>query len=243
MTRRGALQGAPLSRVRTMSWRLHDDVSFCYVDGQLIFLDIGKDRYFRLSDALERTFVGYLTEESLAEVEIDGLIRRKILTNTPAAMDHPPKPALITPIRSAVENGRPETQVSIHSLLETAAIVTSTQMQLKARKLKHLLSRLMEYRRINAPLPLSSQLPDSERHLNDASAAFMRARLYVPIEMCCLLDSVSMVRFLAKRGLNAHIVFGVACDPFSAHSWVQAGDLVLNDTVGHATAHTPIRVV
>lgn len=243
MTQRGAPQGAPPSRVRIMSWRLHDDVSFCYVDGHLIFLDIRKDRYFRLSDSLERTFRSYLAEESLAEGEIDGLIRRKILTNAPAATDRAPTPSLTTPVRSAIENGKPETRVSIHSLMETAAIVASMQIQLKVRKLKQLLSRLVEYRRINAPPPLYSQIPDSERRLKDASAAFMRARLYVPVEMCCLLDSVSMVRFLARRGLNAHIVFGVACDPFSAHSWVQAGNLVLNDTVGHATAHTPIRVV
>ena len=59
----------------------------------------------------------------------------------------------------------------------------------------------------------------------------------------CLLDSIALVRFLARRGLYAQLVFGVTDDPFSAHCWVQAGDLVLNDTVGDVSAHTPIRVI
>jgi hypothetical protein len=58
-----------------------------------------------------------------------------------------------------------------------------------------------------------------------------------------LLDSLAMVMFLAKRGLHASIVIGVTSAPFSAHCWVQTGDLVLNDTVGNARAFTPIRVI
>jgi len=52
-----------------------------------------------------------------------------------------------------------------------------------------------------------------------------------------------MVRFLAKSGLHARLVIGVACDPFSAHAWVQHGPLVLNETVGTALAYVPIRII
>jgi len=52
-----------------------------------------------------------------------------------------------------------------------------------------------------------------------------------------------LVRFLARRRLSASIVFAVTTNPFNAHCWVQSGDLVLNDTVGNAILHTPIRVV
>jgi len=38
-------------------------------------------------------------------------------------------------------------------------------------------------------------------------------------------------------------VFGVKLNPFSAHCWVQAGDIVLNDAIDHVTIHTPILVV
>lgn len=52
-----------------------------------------------------------------------------------------------------------------------------------------------------------------------------------------------MIIFLARRRLHASIVFGVTGDPFGAHCWVQTSDLVLSDTLGNATGHTPIRVV
>ena len=36
---------------------------------------------------------------------------------------------------------------------------------------------------------------------------------------------------------------GVTSEPFAAHCWVQAGDIVLNETLSDANAHTPIRMV
>jgi hypothetical protein len=38
-------------------------------------------------------------------------------------------------------------------------------------------------------------------------------------------------------------VFGVNADPFEAHCWVQAGNVVLNDTVAWVSGFTPIMVV
>lgn len=82
-----------------------------------------------------------------------------------------------------------------------------------------------------------------EAHVLEAAAAFLSARLYVPIDMCCLLDSIAMIKFLAKRELHADLVFGVTGDPFSAHCWAQYGTTVLNDALGHALALTPIKVI
>ena len=77
----------------------------------------------------------------------------------------------------------------------------------------------------------------------DTAAAFRSARPYVPIDTCCLLDSIAMITFLAKRQLHADLVFGVTADPFSAHCWAQYGTTVLNDALGHALTYTPIRVI
>jgi Transglutaminase-like superfamily len=38
-------------------------------------------------------------------------------------------------------------------------------------------------------------------------------------------------------------VFGVNADPFEAHCWVQAGSVVLNDTLGRVSSFTPIMSV
>jgi hypothetical protein len=111
--------------------------------------------------------------------------------------------------------------------------------QLKVQHLKPTLRALSEYRNSRT----SPLVCNQEQRLSEAATAFNRVRPYVPIEMRCLVDSLSLVKFLAKRGLHAHLVMGVACDPFSAHAWVQHGSLVLNETVGTAQAHIPIRII
>ena len=75
------------------------------------------------------------------------------------------------------------------------------------------------------------------------AATYAAARRLVPIKFSCLADSLSLIAGLARRRLAADLVFGVKLHPFSAHCWVQAGDLVLNDPIDHAILHTPILVV
>ena len=52
-----------------------------------------------------------------------------------------------------------------------------------------------------------------------------------------------MLDFLRKRGLDADLVIGVRTYPFHAHCWLQAGSVVLNETLHDAAGHTPIRVL
>lgn len=125
-------------------------------------------------------------------------------------------------------------------LLEIFAIVCSTQWRLKTRPLKHLIDTLVDYQRRMKATVLSTR---NEATVLEAVSIFRQARPYVPIETCCLLDSVSLVQYLARRRVHARMVIGVTCDPFAAHCWVQTRDWVLNDTVGNVIAHTPIMEV
>jgi len=85
--------------------------------------------------------------------------------------------------------------------------------------------------------------PSSELGIIKAAIQFNNARRYVPVETSCLLDSLSLLRFLSRRRLWANIVFGVALNPFSAHCWIQADDVALNETVSDANVYTPIKMV
>jgi hypothetical protein len=117
------------------------------------------------------------------------------------------------------------------------------QLQLKIRSLSSILAKLNADRQrliLHTRYPLGTR---PEIRLTDTVAAFMRARQYVPVDRCCLVDSLSLIRFIAKRGFFANLVFAVTGTPFSAHCWAQAGAVVLNDTVGNTHAHTPIRVM
>lgn len=220
---------------------LHRDLSYCEVDDHLVFLDIENDRYFCLAERLESALVKYLRDGDTSCGSIRTLIDQKILVEGSADLEHlfssPPAPAT----RSATEDAASARRATLRELLDTFAIVFSIQRQLKTRSLKQTLQGLTSYRQRRAKPP--SLPPQDDSHVMAAASAFRSARLYVPIDTCCLLDSIALIKFLAKRALHADLVFGVARDPFSAHCWAQHGNTVLNDALGHAMTFTPIRVV
>ena len=74
-------------------------------------------------------------------------------------------------------------------------------------------------------------------------AVFDRLRWFYPRSYLCLFDSLALVHFLARFQVYPDWVFGVNADPFEAHCWVQAGSVVLNDTVERVSALTPIMCV
>lgn len=221
--------------------KLHGDLSYCNIDGHLIFLDVQNDRYFRLTERLESALIAYLDRVNNRDSDVRTLIERKILVDGSNDFGHIPTAFKNVPKRSAMEEAARARRASVAEVLDTAAIVCSTQRQLKSCRLKKVLDGLASRRaKLTPGFPTSS---DSESRAMDTAAAFRSARPYVPIDTCCLLDSIAMITFLAKRQLHADLVFGVTADPFSAHCWAQYGTTVLNDALGHALTYTPIRVI
>lgn len=223
-----------------MRYGLRHNLSYCMIDGHAIFLDIEKDRYFRLEGSLEDAFLAYANADGGNERYRDALIDHGILTPRPTA-DHCAPQELAPPSQSLVElRARPK-RAEIAAVLEIFSIVWRVRRQLRTRPLKDTLEELTRCReggRLNMAITESV-----EARILDAASLFIRSRLYVPIETSCLLDSLALAKYLAGRGMPANIVFGVTDDPFSAHCWVQFGNMVLNDTVGNAMTHTPIRVI
>jgi hypothetical protein len=226
-----------------MRYPMHDDISFCRLEGGLIFLDIQRDQYFRLSSELERAFVDYWQGDGCATSDVGGLVKRNILTPSTTWTVRSWAPAVDAPNRSAFESFPLEKKLRTTEILEVLGIVCSTRFQLRLRSLREVLNSLIAYRRTRAPRQIPTPAEPSLQHLRDVTSIFRRARLYVPIEPCCLLDSLALARFLAHHNLHADIVFGVTGDPFSAHCWLQVGTLVLNDSVGNVDTYTPIRVI
>lgn len=99
---------------------------------------------------------------------------------------------------------------------------------------------------------LLDMIPDPRRRepLNGGdwaarSERFLCARKLVPLSARdrCLLDSLTLLRWLGDLRSGAALVFGVKLNPFAAHCWVQADDLVLNDRLENVAAFTPIRAI
>jgi hypothetical protein len=147
----------------------------------------------------------------------------------------PEQACMPQPARSAIELGADPGSPSVTTILQVFALTLRTRRQLRKQTLKAVLHGVAHRRGTT-----TSNVDDSG--ILALAGRFLHARLYVPVEPTCLLDSLALTRWLAARGASANIVFGVTDAPFSAHCWVQAGDLVLNDTVGNAMAYMPIRV-
>jgi len=225
-----------------MTWHLNEDISYCQLDGRLFFLDIKQDRYFQLSRSLEQSFLHFLKAPNAADIDVSALFKHSFPSPAAGLTRSKTAPEFTLPNQSVLETFGLEARVSPGMALGVFVAVAVMRWQLKKRRLKSILDGLSEYRCARMSSAVSSEA-DIQQRVVEAATVFNRVRPYVPIETRCLIDSLSMVRFLAKLGLPAHLVMGVACDPFSAHAWVQQGQLVLNDTVGNARAHVPIRVI
>lgn len=226
-----------------MPYELCDDLTFCRVDSHFIFMDVQNDRYFQLPAALEQTFTAVVDKKDCVGMDIGELIRRNILFETKAINNEAATPVIKSPSRSATEDEVENSKLRILTYIEVLAIVASTRLHLKTKQLGGIINHIVADRRKNTCAHGSSSAACTELRLLQATRLFRHARLYVPIKTSCLLDSLSLTKFLSRRNLPASIVFGVTLNPFTAHCWVQAGDLVLNETVGDANSHTPIRIV
>jgi hypothetical protein len=65
-------------------------------------------------------------------------------------------------------------------------------------------------------------------------------RPYYARAYLCRFDSLALIEFLFGHGCLPQWVFGVKCEPFAAHCWVQDDNYVLNDSVEYVQRFTPI---
>jgi Transglutaminase-like superfamily len=73
---------------------------------------------------------------------------------------------------------------------------------------------------------------------------FRRLRPYVfGAEGRCLLHALTLVKFLGRYGIYPEWVIGVCTKPWSAHSWVQSGNFLLDTNPEKVCQFTPIMVV
>lgn len=223
-----------------MPYQLNADVTFCRIDGTTIFLDTRADRYFRLTAELERAFHAYLTGAGDLDPNLDALLDKSVFGSFSSSGLLRAHIGIGSPISSVLESPQATGQPTARILLHVFAIICRTRWQLGRYGLHHTLSELVAYRERNAR---QESIGSPQESLLAAAGAYWRSRPLVPIEPRCLLDSIAMVRFLANRGMRADLVFGVTGNPFSAHAWAQSARIILTDSLGNASAHTPIRVV
>lgn len=197
-------------------------VAWCRIEDRLVFLDIGRDRYFRLPEPREHEF--------LAGLEQLGPAAR----HQPASL---PNPADWRMPREACP-ARQDGDFRLAEIARALWLQRRVEAQLAARSLSDILHDLrgLVARRISPPGPLD----DSGRAV---VSAFERARLLRSSATRCLSHSIALATALAACGIDSHVVVGVRSPPFGAHSWTQHRDMVLNDSLESVLRYRPILVV
>ena len=202
-------------------------ISFGLVDGRAVFVDELDDSYFMLEP----------DDRHLLDVAVG---RAHLDASQPLSVLAAGEPACIveaSPPRPTQElDARPRNRCGLVDAFRAAAAIRRTRRDLARRPIGVLLDEL---RQGADPIPF----------YNGADIAllvgrFMAARRLVPVAANCLLDSISLARWLgASAPADTALVFGVKLDPFGAHCWLQSGELLLNDRIEHVARFTPVRVV
>ncbi|MDH5823903.1 lasso peptide biosynthesis B2 protein [Luteimonas sp. RD2P54] len=239
-------EGAPCapSFVKTeMAVCLREHLYYCQAGGRVVLMDLERDSYFLLARDLESIFLAHAAGHETQQVDRQRLAALDLLPNAACERQLAVDCSVPPPARSATEEPASPGQIRAAVVIEVAWIVLSTKRRLATENIATVIDRYrLPPRRAAEPLTFGNTTADDKR-LIDAAHDYAAARRFVPAKPSCLLDTLALRTFLARRRLTASIVFGVSPAPFAAHAWLQSGDLVLNETVSYARMHTPILVV
>lgn len=133
-----------------------------------------------------------------------------------------------------------EPRIGFRDFAYMLAAVTYAALQLKLCSFERIVAHFEQHAR----LPPKQIVTLHARQVEPLVNVFRRLRsFFYTAEGHCLLDSLVLMHFLRCYGMKATWAIGVATRPFGAHSWVQYGDVVLNDTLDHARKFKPILVL
>jgi len=210
-----------------MRYALAPHIHIACVDGDVVLLDAATDRYACLPACDAREIrSGYAARcwdqgPLVAELAAAGYLMPS---------DEPPgeRRSLPTPCEldlHMLDGDVPA--LTVPDLTTTALAGVRTAWRLAAQRPMHWLR----------PRGAGTPRPDEAVAL---ARRFTEAQLHLPFLARCLPRSLALFDFLARRACPAQLVFGVRTHPFEAHCWVQAGNIVLNDTLSRVRWYTPI---
>lgn len=193
------------------------------LDGEVIFLDLAGDRYVRLSDDQNAVVVARMTSGELACWHVP---------------DDLPLPKQWEEPAAAWQTGDP----SAFSLSDVARALWM-QRRIERRISSKGFDAVMHSTRRLLDQAAGRTLGDADPFITRFVRAFDQACLLKTAANRCLPRSIALALVLAGHGIRSTVVIGVRRSPFSAHCWVQAGPVVLNDTLDEVRRVTPLLVL
>jgi len=234
--------------------RLADHVRACRVDDQMIFLDLLRSKYIGIGGpqlpALTAAIglpssVDDSPATALQAAHLDGCMRRlselHLLSERPSSQARSRQPRLLEPVASLdTEDAVPAPATDWRHLLRLWKATVVTSGWLRFHSLAYIADRVEALKARHTP----PEEHIASRAMRLAAGSYMRLRPFaLTTHNRCLYDSLALVHFLATQNLFPQWVIGVRIRPFSAHSWVQSGDIVLNDLPERIRRYQPILIV
>jgi len=189
--------------------------------------------------------IGADSAEIAADRLLHAAIRRlrdhQLLSDTPAQKPKHQSSMVTEPVTSlSADDARDTAQADWRTLLRLWQATVVVTMWLRRRSLSDIVNRVMTLRARHGV----AQVETDDHAMLAAVASYMRLRPFaLTSHDRCLKDSLTLVHFLASRGLFPQWVIGVRVHPFGAHSWVQSRGVVLNDLAERVRHYQPILVV
>ena len=226
------------------------------VSGQhVVLMDLERDKYVavvpahRLAAWVRGWPVGCVDAAGApgdADAQSRALVAQMLAHGMLVSDPHVGKPAVpvaaVRATRSLVEfdlDTRPRTGGAL--LWRFSRSYLQAQLSLKLRPMQAIVETVRDRRTERAARGAAAPEP---ARLRELVTAFARLRpLFYTLRRACLLDSLTMVRFLDAEGIYPDWVFGVKTEPFDAHCWIQQGEAVLNDAPDRVRQYSPILVV
>jgi hypothetical protein len=215
-----------------MAWQMAPGTGYCEVDGELVFLDLARDKYLMLQGAnraaFERLRAGAPNDgEAMSRLVRTGLLAKGngLASLNPAAVEVP-----------ARDLGEFDAPFSLGMALSAAAALLWACRSMQPHRLASTVEDLRaSKRRIG--------VPGADAAARDVALRFAACRWIMPVPPRCLVDALALDHILLSRGLATSLVFGVLLHPFRAHCWLQTPEHVLTGSAAEARSFTPILVV
>ena len=226
-------------------------VYVCAIQDQGFFLDLKRNDYLsaplRDLQSLSSCVHGWPAELSVCAAAGDEA--QRISTITELMHNHiisvkpsrgrrleslPGSPASKVLLEHGMSDYPPVFRIHLLSFLKAALVA---RYFLSVRSLYSMMCRIEQRRARQVAARRSGDLP-AMRHL---VPVFKRLQpLLPPTETPCLVNSLTLLEFLAAYGHFPRLVFGVQAQPFTAHCWIQHDDVVLNSSLEHVLQFTPM---
>lgn len=223
-----------------MSYALAPGLSFCDADGRRVFLDLGRDRYFCLSEHADQAFAALVEGAGLDGATIARLetLRQKGIL-VAAGGTSPPRPCRAGLFLHAPLDDETPPRTGWPGTLRAAVSVLRAKHDLRRQPLGRLCSDLAAHK---------ARLGQRERAPHPGELAAMAftfdtsSRIVGALDQCLAL-SLAIARRGLAQGLRSELVFGVKVRPFQAHAWVVIDHVLISDRSHVVAQFTPIATV